>query len=188
MKDTSRMNDTQEDWKRIQLRVPAEQYEDIINYAKDNHISINSAVLDLASVGLDVVERGKPISDIKIIRLPNGIKRRVFGKMVGKFDIDYTNENLSELKRDIESCLEIMSQSSRIADKFKFYNKRVAVHEGGHHIDIYDDGVGTLNWLTIEDHDWSLKSVTYPLYACFANYFHFIGTIICEISLLKPLL
>lgn len=152
MKDTSRMNDIQEDWKRMQLRVPAKQYEDIINYAKDNHISINSAVLDLASVGLDVVERGKPISDIKIIRLPNGIKRRVFGKMVGKFDIDYTNENLSELKRDIESCLEIMSQSSRIADKFKFYNKRVAVHEGGHHIDIYDDGVGTLNWLTIEDH------------------------------------
>ena len=153
MKKNIETIEKQDDWKRMQLRIPLNQYEEISNYAKDNNTSVNAAVLDLSSVGLDVVERGKPISDIKIIRLSNGVKRRVFGKMAGRFDIDFTNENLSELKYDIESCLDIMSKSARITDKFKFYNKRVFVHEGGHHIDICDDGVGSLNWLTIEDYE-----------------------------------
>lgn len=49
MKDRS-LN--QDEWKRTQLRMPQEQYQAVTDYAKDNNLSLNSAILDLVDKGL----------------------------------------------------------------------------------------------------------------------------------------
>lgn len=142
----------QDEWKRTQLRIPNSQYELVNDYAESKDLSLNSAILDLINIGLDIVDRGQPPSNIKIYHLSNGIKRVVYGKLVNSFDLDYKNPNLSELREDIEYCLEIMKNSPKLMDRFKFFNKNVFPYQGNNHIDIVDDGVGSLNWLIIEDH------------------------------------
>lgn len=144
----------QDEWKKIPLRMPPEQHEETSEYAKDNNLSINSAILELADIGLQVVGRGKPESNIKILRLPSGVKRTVTGKLVSQFGIDYANENVAELKQDVERCVQIMSKSPKVKDRYMFFNKNILVYAGSNHIDIVDDGKGTLNWLTIEDERW----------------------------------
>lgn len=49
----------QDDWKRTQLRIPFEQYDEIAEYAKNNNLSLNSAILELASKGLSADEPNK---------------------------------------------------------------------------------------------------------------------------------
>jgi len=41
---------------------------------------------------------------------------------------------------------------SSLSKKLAFFNKDVYVHKGGSHIDVVDNGVGSLNWLIVEDH------------------------------------
>lgn len=147
----------QDSWKRTQVRMPHEQYDAIIDYAQNKDISLNSAILELIDKGLAVsINRGVPPANIRIYHLSNGIKRVVFGKLVGSFDIDYTNPDLKELKDDIEYCLDILRNTGSLTQRFMFFNKNVFVYEGGHHLDIVDDGVGSLNWLIVEDH-WTEK-------------------------------
>ena len=43
----------QDDWKRTQVRMPLDQYDDVVKYAEQNSLSLNSAVLDLVSKGLE---------------------------------------------------------------------------------------------------------------------------------------
>lgn len=43
---------TQEDWKRTQLRIPNELYENTLQYAEKNNISLNTAVLEFIENGL----------------------------------------------------------------------------------------------------------------------------------------
>lgn len=143
---------SQDDWKRTQVRMPQEQYEAIVEYAAEHELSLNSAMIELMNKGLTVAGRYATPSNIRIYRLKNGIKRVVFGKLVNSFDIDYTNPNLTELKGDIQYCLEILANTGSLKDRFMFFNKKVAIHEGGNHLDIIDDGVGSLNWLIVEDH------------------------------------
>ncbi len=142
----------QDDWKRTQVRMPQEQYEAIVEYAAEHDLSLNSAMIELMDKGLTVAGRYATPSNIRIYRLKNGMKRVVFGKLVNSFDIDYTNPDLTELKGDIQYCLEILANTGSLKDRFMFFNKKVAVHEGGNHLDIIDDGVGSLNWLIVEDH------------------------------------
>ena len=143
---------TQDDWKRTQVRMPQEQYEAIAEYAGENDLSLNSAMIELMDKGLTVAGRHATPSNIRIHRLKNGIKRVVFGKLVNSFDIDYTNPDLTELRGDIKYCLEILANTGSLRDRFMFFNKNVDVHEGDNHLDIIDDGVGSLNWLIVEDH------------------------------------
>lgn len=42
----------QDEWKRTQVRMPQEQYQAVTDYAKDNNLSLNSAILDLVDKGL----------------------------------------------------------------------------------------------------------------------------------------
>lgn len=142
----------QDDWKRSQVRMPQEQYETIVEYASEHDLSLNSAMIELMDKGLTVAGRYATPSNIRIYRLENGIKRVVFGKLVNSFDIDYTNPNLTELKGDIEYCLEILENTGSLKDRFMFFNKKVDIHQGSNHLDIIDDGVGSLNWLVVEDH------------------------------------
>lgn len=142
----------QDDWKRTQIRMPQEQYEDIVAYAENKEISLNTAMIELMNNGLMVAEsRVDPEDiDIKIIKLANGKKRLVYGKLLKAFDLDYT-QDLTSLKADIELSLKRLYESSLI-QRLAFFNKSVFVHQGSSHLDIVDDGVGSLNWLIVEDH------------------------------------
>ena len=142
----------QDDWKRSQVRMPQEQYETIVEYASEHDLSLNSAMIELMDKGLTVAGRYATPSNIRVFHLKNGIKRVIFGKLVNSFDIDYTNPDLTELKGDIQYCLEILANTGSLKDRFMFFNKKVAVYQGNNHIDIIDDGVGSLNWLIVEDH------------------------------------
>ena len=62
------------------------------------------------------------------------------------------NPNLTELKDDIQDSLTLLSSSGKLKDRFMFLNKNVLVYQGNNHIDVVDDGVGSLNWLIVEDH------------------------------------
>lgn len=42
---------SQDDWKRTQVRMPQEQYEAIVEFADENNLSLNSAMIDLMSKG-----------------------------------------------------------------------------------------------------------------------------------------
>lgn len=42
----------QDDWKRTQVRMPQEQYQAIVDYANNNNMSLNSAIIDLINKGL----------------------------------------------------------------------------------------------------------------------------------------
>lgn len=48
--------------------------------------------------------------------------------------------------------LTLLSSSGKLKDRFMFLNKNVLVYQGNNHIDVVDDGVGSLNWLIVEDH------------------------------------
>lgn len=54
----------QDEWKRTQLRMPQEQYQAIVDYAKDNNISLNSAILDLIDKGLKPSEQNELFQQI----------------------------------------------------------------------------------------------------------------------------
>lgn len=140
----------QDDWKRSQIRMPQEQYDEIAEFAKENDLSLNAAMIDLIDRGLSTIHAVNP-SNIKIINLDNGLKRIIHGKMINSFDIDF-KQDLTDLKRDIQMYLGYMSESRSLKDRFMFFNKNVFVYEGGHHLDIVDDGIGSLNWLIVEDH------------------------------------
>ncbi|MDM1019702.1 hypothetical protein QSV37_05165 [Acinetobacter sp. VNK23] len=142
----------QDDWKRTQVRIPQDQYEDIVAYAESKDISLNTAMIELMDNGLKVVEsRVDPADiDIKIIKLKNGMKRLVYGKFLKAFDLDYT-QDLTSLKGDIELSLKRLYDSS-LFKRLAFFNKNVFVYQGNNHLDIVDDGVGSLNWLIVEDH------------------------------------
>ena len=84
---------------------------------------------------------------IKVVNLSDKEKRIIYGELADQFDLDYSQE-LGKLKRDIEFALSVLEQ---LQPKL-FVKKNVRVYEGGHHLDIINDGVGSLNWLIIEDH------------------------------------
>lgn len=151
MSDKTRTQN-QDNWKRTQVRIPQDQYDDIVAYAENNELSLNSAMLELMENGIKVAEsRVNPEDiDIKIIKLKNGMKRLVYGKLLKAFDLDYT-QDLDSLKSDIEFSLERLYESS-LLKRLSFFNKKVFVYQGNNHLDIVDDGVGSLNWLIVEDH------------------------------------
>ena len=142
----------QDDWKRTQIRIPQDQYDDIVAYAEEKDISLNTAMIELMDNGLKAAEsRVDPADlDIRIIKLKNGMKRLVYGKLLKIFDLDYT-QDLSSLKIDIELSLKRLYESS-LLKRLSFFNKNVFVYQGNNHLDIVDDGVGSLNWLIVEDH------------------------------------
>lgn len=151
MNDKNRTQN-QDDWKRTQIRIPQNQYDEIVAYAENKEISINTAMTELMDNGLKVADSRVDPSDIdlRIIKLDNGIKRLVYGKFIKAFDLDYT-QDLTSLKADIELSLERLYDSS-LLKRLSFFNKNVIVYQGDNHIDIVDNGVGSLNWLIVEDH------------------------------------
>ncbi|WP_234951618.1 hypothetical protein [Acinetobacter johnsonii] len=151
MSDKTRTQN-QDEWKRTQIRIPQDQYDDIVAYAENKEISLNTAMIELMDNGLRAAEsRVDPEDlDIRIIKLKNGMKRLVYGKLLKAFDLDYT-QDLDSLKVDIELSLKRLYESS-LLKRLAFFNKNVFVYQGDNHLDIVNDGVGSLNWLIVEDH------------------------------------
>ena len=50
---------TQDDWKRTQIRMPQDQYESLMNYAEQNNLSLNTAMIELMELGLKSKFEGK---------------------------------------------------------------------------------------------------------------------------------
>lgn len=92
---------------------------------------------------------------VKVVNL-DGIKRVISGELINQIDIDYT-QTLSEIRSDIEyiigPIMEIYQSKlmNRLIPSKKIKNL-VRVHEGSSHLDIVDDGIGSLGLLTIQDH------------------------------------
>lgn len=85
---------------------------------------------------------------MKVIKLSKTTKRIVYGSYADKFDLDYT-QSLTELKKDVEFALMFFTEEEKL---LRNKNKHIFVYEGGNHIDIVEDGVGSLGWLMVEDH------------------------------------
>lgn len=143
---------SQDTWKRSQIRLPPSLYHGIMNYAEERNLSLNTALIELADKGLLADNKSPSPANIKIYHLENGIKRVIFGKLVNSFQINYKNPNLAEIRDDIEQCLDILAHTGSLKERFMFLNKNVIVYEGNNHIDVVDDGKGSLGWLIIEDH------------------------------------
>lgn len=50
---------SQDDWKRTQVRMPQEQYEELMSYAEQSNLSLNTAMLELMDLGLKSKVEGK---------------------------------------------------------------------------------------------------------------------------------
>ncbi|OTG92828.1 Arc family DNA-binding protein [Acinetobacter sp. ANC 3832] len=136
---------------KTQVRLPPEIHQDVTNFAEENELSMNSAFIELLKTALVKKEsRSSNFSEVKVINLKNGIKRLVFGKLVNVLDLDYS-QDLSTLKKDIQLSLNALAESS-FRHRLSFWTKEVYVHQGGHHIDVVDNGKGSLGWLVVEDH------------------------------------
>lgn len=141
---------------QVKVRLSKELKSTIEEQAKRNHRTLNGEIVFL----LEQVIYGNKNAQVKVIYLDNGIKRVVYGSLVNRLDIDYTNPSLDELRDDIDYCLDILANSNSLRTMMMFFNKKVLVYKGGHHIDVVDDGKGSLGWLRVEDH-WTEK-VTSP--------------------------
>ena len=87
---------------------------------------------------------------VKVIKLDNSKIRYVFGSAVHAIDIDYTLP-LHELESMLNYAIEILVSTDPAFSKFKHKNN-IRVYSGNNHIDVIQDGVGSLGLLIIEDH------------------------------------
>ncbi|MDC5298092.1 hypothetical protein OHW83_09535 [Acinetobacter baumannii] len=63
MRERTRIQN-QDDWKRTQIRIPVGLYEDLVEHAKKNDISINTAMLFLMDKGLLMESSNATIENI----------------------------------------------------------------------------------------------------------------------------
>lgn len=134
---------------QLKIRLSQELKAYIEEQAKTNHRTINGEIV----YRLEQSKKSKTSSnnpEVRIMDMKNGYRRLIFGKYANTIELDYT-QSLTQLKRDIELSLYALRDSS-FSKKLAFFNKEVYVHQGAHHIDVVDNGVGSLNWLRIEDH------------------------------------
>lgn len=63
----------QEDWKRTQVRMPQPLYNALQNYAKENELSLNSAMLTLCELGLEKANNEVKSNEIDWIQMRNDV-------------------------------------------------------------------------------------------------------------------
>ena len=133
------------------VRMPQELKDKIAESAKELNRSMNADIVArLEESFLRNESSVPPRSEVKIFHLKNGKKRVVYGKLLNNISLDYTQE-LDQLRDDIHLSLEVLSGSS-FWNSLKFFNKEVIVYKGDNHIDVVDNGEGSLGWLRVEDH------------------------------------
>ncbi|WP_269914007.1 Arc family DNA-binding protein [Acinetobacter sp. HY1485] len=133
---------------QLKIRLSPELKSFIEEQAKKNHRTLNGEI----TARLEETRTTEDEVKVRIINLPDNYKskRLVYGKLANTFKIDYS-QDLSEIKKDLELALTALERSS-LKHRLACINKNVRVYEGGSHLDIIDDGKGSLNWLIIEDH------------------------------------
>ena len=133
------------------VRMPQELKDKIAESAKELNRSMNADIVARLEESFLRNESSAPSrSEVKIFHLKNGKKRVVYGKLLNNLSLDYT-QDLSQLRDDIHLSLEVLSGSS-FWNSLKFFNKEVVVYKGDNHIDVVDNGEGSLGWLRVEDH------------------------------------
>lgn len=80
----------QDDWKRTQVRMPQDLYADLTNYAKENNLSLNSAMIVLMNKGLETAKTN--MSSL----VPNNLEQGVLSYYVE------TQAMLKEMKEAID--------------------------------------------------------------------------------------
>ena len=83
-----------------------------------------------------------------VIKIADDKIRVVHGKLVNELTLDWS-KSLGELRELIEFS---MGFEENLPSLKKAKYKNILVYEGGNHIDIVEDGVGSLDLLIIEDH------------------------------------
>ncbi|HAV4227229.1 TPA: hypothetical protein JIQ06_003507 [Acinetobacter baumannii] len=74
---------SQDDWKRTQVRMPQELYDDLTNYAENKNISLNTAMITLMTKGLEptkhfgLVRESATITDDVIEKIADKIVDRM---------------------------------------------------------------------------------------------------------------
>lgn len=136
---------------QYKLRMPLELKEKIANSAKAHNRSINAdIVLRLEeSFNAQGSDSGRK-ADVKVITMGENKIRIISGKLINVVDVDYS-QNLTALRKSIELALDTLKRSS-IKHWLVTAVKDVIVYQGHNHIDIIDNGRGSLNWLIVEDH------------------------------------
>lgn len=66
----------QEDWKRTQIRMPQGQYQTVVDYAEQNNLSLNSAILELLDKALDL-DSAVSINDQSISKIADKVVERL---------------------------------------------------------------------------------------------------------------
>lgn len=133
------------------MRMTQELKDKIVESAKELNRSMNADIVArLEESFLRNESSASSQADIKIIPLPDGKKRVVYGKLLNTLDLDYT-QALDDLKIDIELALETLRGSS-IWKALQFLTKDVIVAQGNSHLNVVDNGKKELGWLIVEDH------------------------------------
>lgn len=86
---------------------------------------------------------------IKVVKASGG-RRLIKGKYADVLDLDYT-QDLPELQKDIDLALPTLLDNLSMIDNLTT-GQNILVYRGGNHIDIVEDGKGSLNWLIVEHH------------------------------------
>lgn len=94
----------QDDWKRTQVRLPQEVYEQLSKFAKTNKLSLNSAIVTLIEQGLNPISQ--PTSMINI-----NIKDYLSEQAIKVFD-----EEFGQIRQKLRSKFKDVSQDD--LDKF----------------------------------------------------------------------
>ncbi|WP_026470401.1 Arc family DNA-binding protein [Alkanindiges illinoisensis] len=133
---------------QLKLRLTQELKDFIESEAKANHRTINGEVVFRLEQSRAINKTSQ--ADVRVIDLKNGKRRLIYGKFIKMLDVDFC-QSLEGLKKDIELALDALRYSS-FSQRLAFFNKEVIVYKGNNHIDIVDNGEGSLGWLRVEDH------------------------------------
>lgn len=141
------------------LRLSPDLREQIKQSAKENGRSMNQDIvarLENSFLQDGATSRAEEIRDygldVRVFDIGDGIKRIVHGKMLDIFNVDYSHKKLSDVKKELEQTISAIKKSPTLKQRLQLFNKNILVYQGGHHLDIVNKGIGSLNWLIVEDH------------------------------------
>lgn len=82
--------------------------------------------------------------------VPN-VRRVISGSLANTFSLEWTKP-LEELAKDAELAIDALRRTQGfLKNLIMFGGKDIRVHRGSNHIDIVEDGKGSLNWLFVGD-------------------------------------
>jgi len=102
---------TQDDWKRSQIRMPQDKYDEIMGYAKNNNLSFNSAVLELLDKALNSESQkrgGLNLIEEKDDRL---YRKEIYNQIK---ELDF----IKELEKEYEEKLDVRKMRVEYLDVF----------------------------------------------------------------------